>query len=87
MLYCVSYLLLGARFLAGGREGGPALRFSGFFRVASLSGVIFGNLGLGSGCSGPFGSPVGFVWGSVSGSTIVPIGIPTVCTNRISITF
>ena len=26
-------------------------------------------LGLGSGCSGPFGCPVGFIWRSVSGST------------------
>ena len=42
-------------------KGGPALCFSGF-----LSGGLpeWGhpvNLGLGSGCSGPFGSPVGFV--------------------------
>ena len=34
--------LVGAGFLAGGREGGPALRFSGFLRVASLSGVTLG---------------------------------------------
>ena len=40
MLFRLSYLLLGAGFPAGGGEWGSALRFSGFLRVASLSGVI-----------------------------------------------
>ena len=34
-----------------------------------------GNLGFGSGCSGPFGSPVGFFRRLFSGSTIVLEGI------------
>ena len=34
-----------------------------------------GNLGLGSGCSDPFGYPVGFVRRSVSSSTLVLEGI------------
>ena len=34
-----------------------------------------GKLGLGSGCSGHFGCPVGFVRRSVSGNTIVLEGI------------
>ena len=45
--------------------------FSGILRVASLSGGHLSKLGLGAGCSGPFGWPVGFVRRSVSGSTIV----------------
>ena len=81
MLYCVSVVGGG-----GGRDfwlvvgRGPALHFSVFLRVL-LSVLVVSpgglpewghdcKLGLGSGCSGYFGYPVGFVRRSVSGSTI-----------------
>ena len=57
-------------FLAGGREGVPLYVLGVFSRWRQLS-----KLGLGSGCSGPFGCPVGFVRLSVCGSTIVLEGI------------
>ena len=44
--YTVSHICCwggGAGFLADGWEGGPALSFSGFFRVACLSGVTLVN--------------------------------------------
>ena len=44
LLYCVSYLLfLGAGFLAGGGEGGPVNRFTGYLWVVSLSGATLVN--------------------------------------------
>ena len=69
---CCFFAVGGGGFLAGGREGVPLSVFSGFLWVTSLSGVT---LGLGSGCPGPFGCPVGFVLCSVSGSTVVLEGI------------
>ena len=39
MSFSVLYLLLGGGVSGGGEKGGPALRVSGFLRVASLSGV------------------------------------------------
>ena len=37
-------------------KGGPALRISGFLSGGLPEWGHLGNLGLGSGCSGPFGS-------------------------------
>ena len=59
MLFHVSYMLLGVRFWPVVGKGGPALRFSGFLSGGLTEGGHLINLGLGSGCSGPFGSPWG----------------------------
>ena len=64
----------GAGFLAGGGEGesrSPCLWFSGGLPEWGH----LAHLGLGSGCSGPFGSLVGFVWRLFPGCTIVLEGI------------
>ena len=52
-------------------KGGPALHVSGFLSGGLPEWGHLANLGLGSGCSGPFGSPVGFVRSLFPGSTIV----------------
>ena len=54
--------------MAGGGEGGPALRVSGFRSGGLPEWGHLVNIGLGSGC---FGSPVGFVRSLFPGSTIV----------------
>ena len=45
----------------GGEGGGGALRFSGFLSGGLPEWGHLSNLGMGSGCSGPFGYLVGFV--------------------------
>ena len=58
----MSYLLLGGRgFQPVVGKGGSALRFTGVVSGGLPEWGHLGNLGLGLGCSGPFGSPMGFV--------------------------
>ena len=65
VVLCLMSVVVGAGFLADG--GGPIFRlyvvFSGGGGLAERGRLS--KLGLGSGCSGPFGCPVGFVWRSV----------------------
>ena len=56
-------------------KGCPALRFSGFLSSGLTEWGHLGNLGLGSGFSSPFGSPVGLSGALFPGSTMVLEGI------------
>ena len=67
--------VVGVGFPAGSGEGGPALRFSGFLSGGLPEWGYLDNLGLGSGCSSPFKSPVGLSGALFPGSTIVLEGI------------
>ena len=61
--------------LVVGKVGGPTLLVSGFHSGGLPEWGHLVNLGLGWGCSGPFGSLVGFVRRWFPGSTIVLEGI------------
>ena len=68
-------MLLGAGFPGVGREGGSRSPFGGFLSGGVPEWGHLANLGLGFGCSGPFGSPVGLFGALFPGSTTVLEGI------------
>ena len=71
MSFRMSYMLLGVGCRPVVRNGSPALRLRGFLSGSLPEWGCIGNLGLGSGSSCTFGSPVGFVRRFVPGITIV----------------